>query len=249
MKNSLKISIVFYVCFLTFTAGAQKTKQDVTEKNNVIKINLSALTFKNISIQYETRVGKKTSLALNVHSIPFGNIPYQSAFEKLIVQNFIQYDKFKLGSFGVVPEVRFYVGKKGVLHGFYLAPFVSYNNYKINLPISYNNNTKTGIFDGSLNAYTGGLQLGSQFRLSKSLTLDWWILGPNYGSANGTLNFASTLTPSEQTDLSNALEKIKNDAPLKTIQSYKVSSTGAIVTAKGPWGGLRGLGINLGVRF
>ncbi len=249
MKNPLKILLGIYLCLICFQVNAQKEKAAVPEKNNIIKINLPALIYKNISVQYERKVGARTSVAANVHTIPFGNLAFQSTFKNLVDNSFIQYDKLKLGSFGIVPEFRYYVGKKGALHGFYIGPFFSYSSYKINLPISYSNNTRTGIFDGTLSAVTGGVQFGAQFKLSNTLILDWWILGPNYGSANGTLNFASTLSAPEQSELKNQLETLKNDAPLNTIKSYSVSGSGASIIAKGPWGGLRGLGFSLGVRF
>ncbi len=253
MQKTIKIGAIFYLCFLCFTVNAQKEKnvqkEKVAEKKNIVKINLPALAFKNISLQYERKIGKRTSIAVNVHTIPFGQLPFQSTFKNIGNSSDVQYDQFKLGSFGVVPEFRYYVGRKGALHGFYIGPFVSISNYKMNLPINYNNNTKTGIFDGKLNATTGGLQLGAQFSLGKKVVLDWWILGPNYGSANGTLNFTGTLTQVDQDDLKTQLEKIKNDAPLNAITSYSVSSTGASVVVKGPWGGLRGLGFSLGFRF
>lgn len=249
MLKTIKAAAVFYLCIICPTANAQKEKDAEPQKNNIIKINLPALAFKNISLQYERKVGKKTSVAVNVHTIPFGKLPFQNLFKDISNNSSVQYDKFKLGSFGIVPEFRFYVGKKGALRGFYIGPFASYNNYKMNMPINYSNNTKTGIFEGKLNAITGGLQLGAQFKLGKNMILDWWILGPNYGSANGTLSFSGALTPSEQSDLKTQLENLKRDAPLKTIKSYTVTSTGATVVAKGPWGGLRGMGFNLGFRF
>ncbi len=253
MQKTIKFGAIFYLCFICFTVNAQKEKnvqkEKVAEKKNIVKINLPALAFKNISVEYERQVGKKSSVSINVHTIPFGQLPFQSAFKNIFNNSNVQYDKFKLGSFGVVPEFRYYVGRKGALHGFYIGPFVSISNYKMNLPINYNNNTKPGIFDGKLNAITGGLQLGKQFRLGNSLTLDWWILGPNYGSANGTLNFTGALTTSDQSDLTTKLEDVKNKAPFKAIKSYSVSSTGASVVVKGPWGGLRGLGFSLGFRF
>jgi hypothetical protein len=227
----------------------EKDPVENSEKNNVIKINLPALAFKNISIQYERKIGRKTSVAVNIHTIPFGKLPFQSAFKNVGGSSDVQYSQFKLGSFGIVPEFRYYLGKKGALRGFYVGPFVSYSSYKMNLPINYNNNTKTGIFDGKLSAFTGGLQLGAQFKLGKNMILDWWILGPNYGSANGTLTLTTALSASDQSDLKTKLEQLKNDAPLNTIQSYTVTSTGASIVAKGPWGGLRGLGFNLGIRF
>jgi len=33
------------------------------------------------------------------------------------------------------------------------------------------------------------------------------------------------------------------------VESYSVNGSGATIRAKGPWGGLRGLGFNLGFRF
>lgn len=249
MQKTIKIGSIFYLCLLCLTVSAQEEKnpEPVAEKKNIIKVNLPALAFRNFSLQYERQVGKRTSVAVNVHTIPFGKLPFQSTIENFGDDTDVQFDKFQIGSFGIVPEFRYYVGKKGALRGFYIGPFLSYSNYKLDLPIEYNN--KTGIFNGKLNAITGGLQLGSQFRLSNSLTLDWWILGPNYGSADGTLTFTGALTATEQQELSDALEDIKNDAPLKTIKSYTVNANGATVIAKGPWGGLRGLGFNLGFRF
>lgn len=249
MQKTIKIGSIFYLCLLCLTVNAQEEKNPdaVAEKKNIIKVNLPTLAFRNFSLQYERQVGRRTSVAVHVHTMPFGKLPFQSTIESLNDDVDVQFDKFQIGSFGIVPEFRYYVGKKGALRGFYIGPFLNYSSYKMDLPIEYNN--KTGIFNGKLNAITGGLQIGSQFRLSNSLTLDWWILGPNYGSADGTLTFTGALTATEQQELSDALEDIKNNAPLKTIKSYTVNNNGATVFAKGPWGGLRGLGFNLGFRF
>ncbi|MDB5198978.1 MAG: hypothetical protein JWO92_941 [Chitinophagaceae bacterium] len=247
MQKMLKLVFLFPLYFICLAVNAQKEKETVTEKKNIVKINLPALVFKNISLQYERKVGKRTSVAAGVRFIPLGKLPFQNTFKDLGNNSDVQYDQFKLGSFGIVPEFRYYVGKKGALHGFYIGPFFSYTNYKMNLPIKYN--TKTGIFNGELKAITGGLQFGAQFSLGKNVVLDWWILGPNYGSATGTLAFSATLTAQEQSDLKTELENLKNDAPLNTIKSYTVNSSGASVVAKGPWGGLRGLGFSLGFKF
>lgn len=257
MQKTIKFSAIFYLCLISLASNAQmekneqKEKESVTQKLNVIKINLPALAFKNISLEYERAIGKRTSLAVNVHTIPFGKLPFQSTFSDIGNNSDVQYDQFKLGSFGVVPQFRYYVGKRGALHGFYIAPFASYNNYKTNLPIKYTSGTtsKTGIFEGKLNTITGGIQFGAQFSLGKNVVLDWWIFGPNYGSASGTLTFAGTLTAQEQSDLKTDLENVKNDVPFNTIKSYTVNGNGATVEVKGPWGGLRGLGLSLGFKF
>lgn len=257
MQKTIKFSTVFYLCFISIAANAQmekneqKEKQLVSEKKNVLKINLPALAFKNISVEYERQVGKKISVSVNVHTIPFGSLPFQSTFKSLTDNSDVKYDQFKLGSFGVVPEFRFYLSKKGALRGFYIGTFVSISNYKMELPLNYTSGTitKTGIFDGTLNAVTGGIQFGTQFSLGKNVVLDWWLFGPNYGSANGTLTLTTPLNNQEKMDLQTQLDQLKNDVPLDVIKSATASNNGAIIIAKGPWAGIRGGGFCLGFRF
>ncbi len=240
---------------LSVTAFAQSEEEDKpTEnpKNNILKINLSALVVKNISVQYERKVAKRISIAANVHYRPFGQLPFLSSIEKAIDDPSVPVDKLKWGGFGVTPEVRFYVGKKGALHGFYFAPFANITNYKADLPLEYSNGSidKTGIFNGNISTVTGGLLLGAQWKLGKSVYLDWWIIGPNYGNAKGDLNLVTALSSIEQTNLRSQIEDLIADAPFdKLVESYSVNGSGATIRAKGPWGGLRGLGFNLGFRF
>jgi hypothetical protein len=234
----------------TFAQSEEEPKE--SPKNNIVKINLSALVLKNISVQYERKVGKRVSIAANVHYRPFGQLPFLSSIEKAIDDPSVPVDKLKWGGLGVTPEVRFYVGKNGALRGFYFAPFVNISNYKADLPIDYSDGTtdRTGIFNGNISTVTGGLLLGAQWKLGKSVYLDWWIIGPNYGSAKGDLNLATALSATEQTDLRNQIEDLIADAPFdQLVESYSVNGGGATIRAKGPWAGLRGLGFNLGFRF
>lgn len=251
MKSLNYLCLTITVLFITLNVFAQKQANDSSlSKGNIIKLNLSALVFKNISVQYERKVGPKTTVALNVHTIPFGTIAFKKGLEDAIDDPSVDLDKLKIGNFGFTPEFRYYVGKKGAFHGFYLGPFVNYNQYKADLPINYDNDTKTGVFSGKLNAFTFGLQLGAQWKLGKNVYLDWWIIGPNYGSAKGDLIFNGDLSdPQERQALEDELAELKEDVPLDVIKSYQVTSTGATINAKGPWAGLRGLGINIGFVF
>lgn len=217
--------------------------------NNLLKLNLSALVFKNISLQYERKLSKKSTLGLNIKYMPKSTIPFKSSVEAAIDDASVRVDLLKIGNTGFTAEYRFYVGKKGAFYGFYLAPFVSYNDYKTDMPLNYMNDTKTGVFVGSVSSFTGGLQLGAQWNLGKGIYLDWWILGPNYGTAKGDLNFIGSLNTIEQLSLQQELETLKNSVPLNVIKSYRVDGNGASIHAEGPWAGLRGLGINIGYRF
>jgi hypothetical protein len=217
------------------------------EGDNEIKVNVPALIIRNISIQYERKIGAKTSVAIALRDIPYGKLPLQSTISNYVNNPFVEFDKLKAGSFGVTPEVRFYLGKKGAMRGFYLGPFINYSNYKTDLPIQYNNST--GIFNGEVKTITGGLQVGAQFKLSSHFYLDWWIVGPNYGGAKGDLIFTGALTSAEQSVLRDELKQLQSDVPFHFIKSYSVTGSGASINAKGPWAGLRGLGLNLAYRF
>ena len=87
--------------------------------------------------------------------------------------------------------------------------------------------------------------IGAQFKLGNRIYLDWWILGPNYGSSKGSLSGQKNMDAQEQQDLRDELASL--DIPL-TKFTYNVNSTGATMDFKGPWAGLRS-GICIGFRF
>ncbi|MGS0005256.1 hypothetical protein ACUONA_24865, partial [Escherichia coli] len=62
----------------------------------------------------------------------------------------------------------------------------------------------------------------------------------------GDLNFAAPLNAREQQSLRDNLAKVKAD-PFKF--TYTVNSNGAIINTDGPWAGIRGLNLGIGLRF
>ena len=216
-------------------------------KKNVIKVNLGSLAVKNIALQYERAIGKKTSIALGVRFQPYGTIPFKSKIEDAVNDSDINVGSIKVGNFALTPEFRYYLGK-AALKGFYIAPYARYANYKMQTPVSYTSgtSTKTALFTGNISSISGGLLMGSQFKIGKYVVLDWWILGGHFGSSNGTLDFAASLTTTEQDDLKASLADI--DIPLFKIE-YNIHANGGTITSKGAWAGFRGFGINLGIRL
>lgn len=226
-------------------------KVEADNKDNIVKINVPALSLKNISFQYERKTGTKNSFAIAVRYRPASTMPFQSTIEKLIDQPAVRVDLFKMGNFGITPEYRFYFGKKNDLQGFYIAPFISYNHYNANIPINYDSvtKTKTAIFLGSVNTFTVGFQIGAQWKLSDKIYLDWWILGPNYGLAKGDFNSADPLNDDEQLNMFFQLFKLTEGTNPKIIKSFDVNANGASFIVDGPWAGIRAMGINVGYRF
>ena len=89
--------------------------------------------------------------------------------------------------------------------------------------------------------------LGSQWFIGKKLCLDWWIIGPHYGTAHGIF-LAHTnvaLDQLEQESIRSSLSTF--DIPF-TKESYTVSANEIKLSLDGPWAGIRA-GIQLGFRF
>ena len=244
----LKFSLVFFLLF--FISYSILHAQKNVELNNMAKLNVSSLAFKSIHLQYERKIGKRTTLALGYSTIPTGSLAFQSFYEKQINNPRINISDFKLGTSILTPEFRYYYGKKGAFHGFYMAAYVRFGNYHIEGPISYNSttdSTKKAVFDGNIKMISGGILLGSSFVLSKNLYLDWWIAGGSLGTASGRVSAASDLhNPDDQDGLKKALNS--TSIPLTHIEN-EVTATGATVTSTGTVVGIRGLGINIGFRF
>jgi hypothetical protein len=223
--------------------------EEGTIKKNIIKINVAALVFKNFGLQYERAIAKRISLAGTFRLMPKGAIPFKSSIIKSAndPETERQLNNLQIGNLAFMPEIRFYLGKKGVFHGFYLAPFVAIAKYDADLLFEYDDNgaTKNVPMAGSVNSFTGGLMMGAQWKISKALYLDWWILGPHYGSSKGDVIGHKTLTPSEQQSLRDELDAL--DIPLTKI-TYVVDGNGATINFKGPWAGIRS-GICIGINF
>ncbi|RTL58260.1 MAG: DUF3575 domain-containing protein [Sphingobacteriales bacterium] len=248
-KIICQLLILFAAVNLYAQADTAKIEAAFTGQKNLIKVNVFALFLKNITVEYERMVGKKTTLALDVRLMPKSGLPFKASFRSAInnqnTKN--QVDNFETGNFAIMPQARFYFSHKGAYHGFYIAPFACYAHYTGDLPYIYNDNgvDKTIPLSGSINTITGGLLFGAQWKIGKTVYLDWWIIGPHYGSSNGSISGRQSLSPSEQSSLKADLDKL--NLPL-TKTTSTVDANGATLNFSGPWAGIRS-GLCIGVRF
>ncbi|MES2874420.1 MAG: DUF3575 domain-containing protein [Bacteroidota bacterium] len=215
---------------------------------NLLKINLLSLPLGNFSFEYERVVANKITVGMGYRFMPKSGIPLKSTISNLIddPDTEAQLDQFKTSNSAITPELRFYLGKEA-LRGFYLGPFVRISNYKLDGPFEYdvNNNPETLPLVGKLNTVTGGLLIGAQWKLGGGIYLDWWTLGPQYGSANGSLTAKQSLSQAQQDELRPELEAL--EIPFAETKTT-VNAQGARVDITGPWAGLRA-GLCLGLRF
>jgi len=228
---------------------AQDTNSVNTNEKNIVKMNVAALALKTYSFQYERAVGEKISVAMGFRVMPKSTPPLKSKIEDLIDndETWSHIKDFKTGNFAITPEVRFFLGKS-VFKGFYVAPFVSYAKYDFDIPFEYSYLTysTTIPLSGSVNTFTGGIKIGAQWSLSKLVFLDWWIIGPNYGTSSGTISGAKEMIPIEQDYVRNELKDLDDIPLIKTTST--VDDHGVKIKVDGPWAGVRA-GLNVGFRF
>ena len=93
--------------------------------------------------------------------------------------------------------------------------------------------------------------IGSQFNFGKMITLDWFIIGLQYGSSNIKMDITTTQTMSaaDQNDVRNNLDEIKSWSKKFDKINYTVGANGGNITGKLSMIGVRGFGLNLGFRF
>jgi hypothetical protein len=215
---------------------------------NLIKINLLALPLRNYSLGLEHKLGRKVTAGIGFRFMPTGGLPMMSTIKNLIDDPSTdkQLDQFETSNTAITPEIRFYLGKQA-MRGFYLAPFARYSTYKGSLPFEFdvNGTTQNMPLSGKLTTITGGLLIGAQWKLGGRLYLDWWMLGPQYGSADGSLDGKKALSADEQRELRAELQDIEIPFAKTTTT---VDANGARLDIKGPWAGIRA-GLNLGIRF
>ena len=237
-------AVIIITLLFSLPAFAQET-----EGKNFVKVNLSALVFKGFHLQYERQVSRKVTVALGYGMIPVSSIPFKSYIKKQVYIPNADVGEYRAGTSVFTPEVRYYFGKKGAFHGFYLAPYARIGYYKINGPIVYSNASNEDQhvdFSGKFHAITGGILIGSSWQLSDKFYLDWWIAGASFGGESGKFNAATALSPDDQKALKKSLDSVSFTGVTLTSE---VNSTGAIVKSSGSMVGVRGLGVNIGFRF
>lgn len=246
------LSTLSILIFIHTVIIAQSEMPDV--KKSMFKVNLTGLTLNNFGFQFEQVLQKRISVAVGYRTMPMGNIPFKTQIINQSTDPIATGDALnalKFGNSARTIEFRFYAGKKGYGSGFYVAPFYRNGKFKAEgIQFDYTNtaNTTNSVtLSGDLKGNTVGLLIGSQWSLGKYVCLDWWIVGPHYGSSKGTLNgkTSAPLTQQEQTSLSQELANF--DVPL-TKETYEVNANGTTIKLDGPWGGIRA-GILLGIKF
>ncbi len=248
--------IISLVLMLILTVAGKAQQHTSPDNNrNIVSVNLTGLVVKNIGMQYEHILNRKSSLGLSVRFMPVTSLPFKNIARRIVAEEDPNIretiEQVEIGNLAITPEYRLYLGK-GYGKGFYLGPFYRYAHFKTNnVIITYDSdifgNEEEVILSGDLNSHTFGIIVGAQWSLGKNFFLNWNIAGPHIGSGVGDLDGFSTrpLSPGDQQRVRQELEKL--DIPF-TRKNITVRENGASMKLNGPWGGVR-FGLSVGIGF
>lgn len=249
---------LFFMLLVSFcnTANAQS----LIGGNNILKTNLSSDALNNYNLTFERSLSRFMSVSLSYRKMNKQKLPLKALAKQFIQNDAIDFDKFELGNSAITAEARFYIGISK-MSGFYIAPYTRSATFDLTVPLDYTytpvspvpNVTLPSIpmhaqLDGTIRSTSYGLYTGMQLHLLSKIVLDLWIIGGHYGTSSGKLIFVAPAgTPAL------ALSELKKTIDLtKTTPFTLTTSTtpnGIITDAEGPWAGIRGLGITVGIRF
>jgi hypothetical protein len=250
---------ILFILALLFTQ--QVNAQKLIGGNNIIKGNLSSFALKNYHFSFERSLNHFMSVSASYRYMPKGSLPLQSIAKKYIDNPAINFDLFQMGNNALTFESRFYLGLQK-MSGFYIAPYARFANFDLSVPVEYTYTPdqtvgaiigndpiiKTAGLNGTIKSTSYGAYIGLQKQLLTKLVIDIWLIGGHYGNSTGNLSFvAPEKLPSQAVD---ALQKTLDNTKVNPFElKSKVTQNGATADMKGPWAGIRGLGISLGLRF
>ena len=238
-------------------AQANQAVQSVFGKN-LIKFNVSGVVLNSYQLQYERVVNKKQSIALTIGISPHVPLPFKSTLLNDFSGNSDAKRAIETTYFTrttATLEYRFYFSGKAP-KGLYFAPFLRYMNMKLSQDYTFtpsDNKLHTAHLNANFNGFGAGFLIGDQFLLGPHWAIDWWIIGPFYGT-NITADFVGT--DPQMGDMSaQDLANLKNNIESVKLPGYKttatVNSPPNTVEAKlvGPYYGVRAFGLCLAYRF
>lgn len=253
---------IIFIAFLTAII-TNANAQSLIGGKNILKTNLSGDVLQNYNLTYERSINHFMSISASYGSMAKRSLPLKSLAKQFIDNSNIDFDNFKVANNALTIEGRFYLGLQK-MSGFYIAPYARFGNMEVDVPVNYTYTTQPSVvngvnvpattvttkstLNGSIRSQSVGAYFGMQFQLLTKVVLDIWAIGGHYGSSNGSL--VANLPAGTPSEAAPALVKIidqTNASPFK----LSTSSSGNTVTTNtsGPWAGLRGAGITVGLRF
>jgi hypothetical protein len=197
MKKSLSFILLCLVLTLTNVIA-----QDVYERKNVVNLGLGGLALGNVSLNYERTFSDSRAASLTAGLLIPRKLP------SLIYDNISEEGNWdadnKLSGFFIMPEYRFYPTYKIAPEGFYIAPFLRFNSYT--LDISGDFDDVTADIKGKFTGFGGGVQFGMHWVIKERVSIDFYMAGIGLYYDNVSMRFESDDPDVNYDDLGNDVE-------------------------------------------
>jgi hypothetical protein len=155
--TSFIAALVITGSFSVFSLNAQ---EEAPSKQNVVKLSISNLIVVTPTLFYERVLNEKSSIQ-------------GGAF----FTGFTAGDT-RFSGIAIMPEYRLYPGSKNAPNGFFLAPFIKYQNFTLKADEISDIDGNTYEAKASLNGIGGGVVIGSQWLVGNAFVIDTYI-GPS----------------------------------------------------------------------
>ncbi len=258
MKKITTLLIISFVFISTATLRGQVVETAIENsllKPNIVKFNLTGPVVGYYTIGYERVINPKQSTGVTISIAPNVDLPFKNTLLELFGDNeeaVTAINSTTFTNFSIMPEYRFYVGVKGAPFGFYAASFLKYTRMTHEQVYQFTSDAGVvhkPLIETTFNGFGAGELIGIQWQIGKSMTLDWWILGPFVGVLNGeshAIDPMDDMDAQEKADLETQIEEVP--IPGWTIDATVGENT-IDVDLGGLFFGTRIFGLNLGVRF
>ena len=195
---------------------AQDAVASLFSPRRIVKTNLAGYANLAVNLNYEQKLGSKTSAGLLAgYKLP--TVIHVEAVGTIDGEKQTYTGDIEPQGLFLNPYFRFY--PKEVFKGFYVEAFLRYFNYSFLLPYDYEKNGGKirANADGTASAFGGGLALGVQFALASRLFLD---INAGYGMAAGSAHLETNDPNLELEDyqtIQRNIEKYQDDEDIQVF--------------------------------
>ena len=223
------------------------------EKKNAVKILPLSLPLNSAVFEYERMLNEKNAVEFGI------GLPLKRTFVNKFGMSWSEDENIsndKLDIFSLRAAYRHYTGKSMLPKGFYIAPYIRYQNISASadnvrtIEDDLGNSSYNEDYDAKIHTIGAGCQLGYQFLISKTITLDLFFFGLEAGLGKVDADIYIS-DPEQVDDIYNDVSDAINDFPSMWGNKIDVTSDNDNVYIKGKnlfYPMYRG-GISLGIAF
>ncbi len=237
---------IFLILSSIILAFPYVLSQDVYEPRNVVNLGLGGLGLGNISLNYERTFTDSRAASLTAGLLVPRKLP-SFIYDILSEEIDLEADN-KISGFYIMPEYRFYPSYKIAPEGFYIAPFLRFNYYTLNMSGDFDDITAD--INGKFTGFGGGVQFGMHWIIKERISIDFYMAGIGFYYDNVSMRFESDDPDVNWDILRNDIEVDVKGIPVLGEKTEFEVKEGEYVDAKSSFlfPGLR-CGVSVGIVF